>query len=74
MKKMELKQMETIEGGRINCGRAGHGATILGAIGLGLTITTLVVSGPVGVAATIMAAWWDVGAGAAGVGIGIACW
>ncbi len=73
MKNLNFEQMEMIEGG-VNCQSAGHGATVLGALGLGLTVVALVASGPVGIAAGIMASIWDIGAGAAGVGIGIACW
>lgn len=75
MKKLELMQMEGLQGGqRINCKTAGRGATILGGIGLGLTAIAFVASGPVGVAVGIMSGIWGVGSGAAGLGIGIACW
>ncbi len=73
MKKMELNQMSQIEGG-IDCRSAGQGATVLGALGLGLTVVALVATGPLGVAAGIMASIWGVGSGITSLGLGIACW
>lgn len=73
MKKIELSQMQAIQGG-IDCRRASQGATVLGAMALGLTVAAMVATGPLGIAIGIMNGIWSVGVGATSVGIGIACW
>lgn len=74
MKKMELTQMEQIEGGRVNCSDLGKAGTVVTIMGAALGIVAFAATGPVAVAAGIMTSIWGAGDTVLGIAGGIACW